>query len=75
MFDPKSASRIFNGNQPAEPMNVSGAEIGSHEIRYFSKVKYFNHVSYIYYIFIYICDKNVSYTSKCPQKGIKKAIN
>lgn len=45
MFDPKSASRIFNGNQLAEPMNVSGAEIGSHEIRYFSKVKYFNHPS------------------------------
>ena len=75
MFDPKSASWTFNGNQLVEPMNVSGAEIGSHEIRYFSKVKYFNHhqlnrsldhVSYIYYIFIYICDKNVSYTSKCP---------
>ena len=45
MFDPKSASWTFNGNQLAEPMNVSGAEIGSHEIRYFSKVKYFNHPS------------------------------
>lgn len=45
MFDPKCASGIFNGNQLAEPMNLSGAEIGSHEIRYFSNVKYFNHPS------------------------------
>ena len=44
MFDPKSASSIiFNGNACFKPMNVSGAEIGSHEIRYFSKAKYFNH--------------------------------